>query len=458
MKKSKAKKHPLTAPETSEPPIEGPRYALAILIGLYLLLALGAALVVPADPVQAPKLVPPDEPAHWAYVVELASGKGLPTFASGTSNYEAHQPPLYYLSALWCAWLGGTQGLLLARLWSALLGVGTLLAAWQALRYLLGEAFWPRLAAIAALAFLPGRLFIVSSVSNDPMFELWATLTLWQLLKALHEGITPRRSVYLGVCLGLALLSKSTGIVLIPLAVLAAVSGSLTKGNQSPESTGRSGSWIANTALMLLATGLIWGWWVVRNLVLYGDPLAMGVFQQIFLKDRATPEYFLSHGMTWGGYWTLVAYQAQMSLWGVFGQATIYMPLAFYRIGYALEALAVVGLAAEWWRFRTARPAEADGESAARIRCWGAAILLLFLTLATFLRFNTVFYQAQARYFLGASAVGAAILAAGLYGLARGRSSPWPALLLTLLLAALSVWAIWAHVAGSYSLMPPGLL
>jgi hypothetical protein len=78
------------------------------------------------------------------------------------------------------------------------------------------------------------------------------------------------------------------------------------------------------------------------------------------------------------------------------------------------------------------------------------------LTLAAFMRFNTVFYQAQARYFLAASAVMAAALAGGITGLAPRDREHIPAILLVLVMAAMSVWALVAHVTGGYSFAPPG--
>jgi 4-amino-4-deoxy-L-arabinose transferase-like glycosyltransferase len=423
---------------------------LPALLAAYLLAAVCVAVIVPDSSGTEPRLIPPDEPAHWCFIRDLAQGKGLPVFHSGSDNYEAHQPPLYYLAATWCYWLGGEHSTLLCRLFSAVLGALTLLVAWQASRYLLGEDPWPRLAAVGALALIPGRFFILGSVSNDSAFELCSALTIWQSLAAVHRGLDLRRAALLGLCLALALLAKTSALVLLPIVGLAVLMAA-----QRPDGIfGRRellGA-LAHAGIVIATVAILWGWWVARNVHLYGEPLVTNTFTRIFIKDRATPEFFLSRGITWSGYFTLVAWQTQMSLWGVFGQATVYMPSLYYRIGYALEALTVIGLLVALVRAARGKEPPVSAATAS----WLLVVLLGLLTLATFLRFNTVFYQAQARYFLGVSVPLAALLAAGMCSLAPHRSRAI-ALGLIAVFAVLALWAIIAHATGAYTFMPPGL-
>lgn len=439
-------------PASAPPPAAPQRWLLAAIVAAYLLATFTVAAVVPDSSGTEPRLIPPDEPAHWCYIRDLAQGKGLPVFSSGSDNYEAHQPPLYYLAAIWCYWLAGEHSTFACRLFSAVLGAFTLLVAWQATRYLLCEDPWPRLAAVGALALIPGRIFILGSVSNDSAFELCSAITVWQALAAVHHGLNPRRAALLGVCLSLALLAKTSALVLIPIVGLAVVMAA-----HRPDGTfGRQQGLqiLVHGTIILGLVALLWGWWVMRNLLLYGEPLVTNTFTRIFIRDRATPDFFLSRGITWGGYFTLVAVQTQMSLWGVFGQATVYMPALYYRIGYAVEALTLVGLLMTAIR-GARRPEPVPRELAAS---WLLVALLLLLTLATFLRFNTVFYQAQARYFLGVSVPLAAVLAAGLCGLSSRRYRPLLAAGVVAVFVILAVWAISAHITGAYTFMPPGIL
>ena len=45
-------------------------------------------------------------------------------------------------------------------------------------------------------------------------------------------------------------------------------------------------SLLANTGIVVGVVAVVWGWWVVRNYNLYGEPLATRTFQTVFLKDR----------------------------------------------------------------------------------------------------------------------------------------------------------------------------
>lgn len=497
-KKSRKTESPIVAPQAAVGPAPKVAIALGVILAAYLALAIPVAVIVPHDPTPEPRLTPPDESAHWLFVRELATDGRLPVFKTDGSNYEAHQPPLYYVSVLWAYLIAGDGGLVLGRLWSVLLGGLTLLALWRLSGVLLGgersggpgslphadevqspppageagapHLVWLRLAAVAALAFLPGRLFIVSSVSNDALFELLSVVTLWQALVAVKDGMDLRRAAVLGACLGLSLLTKTSALVLCPIVALAV----LLEPRWRRQGLG---SLLGNAAVIAALCGGLWGWWVARNMTLYHEPLAVDVFQRVFLKDRPTPEFFLSRGATWTLYWLQVGSQAWMSLWGVFGQATVYMPRLFYDLGRLIAAAMLVGAVLAWYRATrgaeapftgpdksrgSAPPGEPDEQTdrwraRPEVLSWALAALLVVLTLGTFMRFNMVFYQAQARYFLGVSGVLACLLAAGVCGLAPRSATKWPALGLAIVLFAMALWSVVAHATGGYSFLPPGL-
>ena len=155
-KKKKTKKPPQIPVEPVAEPNE--RLALWAVLIVYIALAAVVVFIIPHETNAVDvRLTPPDESAHWLYVKELATTGKLPVFGQGYGNYEAHQPPLYYASVLWGHWIGGDNGIYLARIWSALLSALTLLVAWQILGMLLGKCIWTRLGALAALAFIPVR-------------------------------------------------------------------------------------------------------------------------------------------------------------------------------------------------------------------------------------------------------------------------------------------------------------
>ncbi|MEN6401358.1 MAG: hypothetical protein ABFD94_05385, partial [Armatimonadia bacterium] len=321
-------------------------------LALYLVLAAGAAIVVPSDYAGDPRPTPPDEGPHVGYVEHLATKWTLPVFRSLADNYEGHQPPLYYATALPAYFvvravapgeIGGLSrtGLVLLRMWSVLVGgiavwalwlLGRLVFSWEyvagakaetgeppvlrrgrgtdagagetpALRERGtadgGEAGdWRRLLALAPALFLalwPGRTMIVSAITNDGLAEGMCLVTLYLCLRALSRPVGYKDILCLGLAWSAALLSKSTSAALGPIVLLALVMGdgacrrSNDAGEVSPELADR-GRLLKNLALLAGIVVVLTGWWFVRNQMLYGDPLAARVFEELFSKDRATPE------------------------------------------------------------------------------------------------------------------------------------------------------------------------
>ena len=98
----------------------------------------------------------------------------------------------------------------------------TVYAVYRTLRLLLPPE--SALLGAAFAAFLPQFVFISGTVSNDNAVNASAALVLWQLTAMLAEGDrSPRRTrlLGLGVALGLALLSKLSGLGLVAVVGLA---------------------------------------------------------------------------------------------------------------------------------------------------------------------------------------------------------------------------------------------
>jgi hypothetical protein len=70
--------------------------------------------------------------------------------------------------------------------------------------------------------------------------------------------------------------------------------------------------------LALLLTLSISGWWLVRNYILYDDPLLQRTFLEVF-AGTAKAQDFLDQGMTWGQYAQLVADWTFRSFWFAYG-------------------------------------------------------------------------------------------------------------------------------------------
>ncbi len=345
---------------------------------------------------QVPDIGAPDERQHANYVQSLLDGH-LPVFRPNSAemgeHYEDHQPPLFYaLDAGWAKLVGVSSveqpaGVRLRYL-NCLVGAGTVLGV-----YFLVWWGYRRsdiaLAAAAIAAVLPMNCALSGAISNDPLLFLLCTWTLALLARALNETWTLRRAVEVGLLTGLALLTKTTAIALLPILLLAV----LIKRENRP-----SAAQIVGAAIPLVLLALPW---LMRNQALYGDPLAMGAFKKAFTGTAQADAFVqisgpLGYWISWVGWW------AGRSFIGVFGYMDIWLnssglpyanpahpdPNLLYRISLAI--MLITGLA---WLF-SFRQQEWKPSSAVQ---W---MLLLFVILIklSFLSFNMQYFQGQGRY------------------------------------------------------------
>jgi hypothetical protein len=192
----------------------------------------------------------------------------------------------------------------------------------------------------------------------------------------------------LPILTGLTLLTKATGVLLIPIMLLGVIVAARLQ-------SGRWGAAFGAATLALVITLLVSGWWLVRNYILYGDPLLQRTFLEVF-AGTAKAQDFINQGMTWGQYTQLVADWTFRSFWFAYGAPETartglpnFLPSSVYLGLGALTLGAAVGFAL---RLREPLPLWA--------RVWLLlAGLCLVLTLVSFVLFVRVFFQTQGRYF-----------------------------------------------------------
>jgi len=163
----------------------------------------------------------------WHRVDWAASGAGAETFDQVSPYFTAtHQPPLYYLLGGLLLRLGG-GGDVLREMW--LLRGLALLAylvvvrlAWAVGERLASGPTLPLACALAA-AWWPMHARQAAVVNNDVLVKVFTSWALVIALDLAREGWTRRRAVAAVSAVGLALLSKSTGLgALVPLGLAAA--------------------------------------------------------------------------------------------------------------------------------------------------------------------------------------------------------------------------------------------
>ena len=424
------------------------RWLLPVMILAYLVLGTLYAVYTPAW--QAP-----DEPAHYNYVQYLAEQQRFPILKPGDYpaeyleeikaarfpaemsiapiRYEFHQPPLYYLLAVPVyGLLGGA--LLPLRLLSVLLGALLLLVVHWTVQEAAPNAPALALGATAFVAFLPMHLAMTAAANNDTLTELLLAVILLLSIRYVKIPIaTPaaestRLLVLLGITTGLGLVTKSSLYVAPPLVVTAILARRLWPDRAE----GGLGKGLEDAALYLaIAVGLAVPWWL-RNVALYGgaDFLGLGRHAQVVAGQLRTAEFVAEHGLPQLiRDFTLTSFR---SFWGQFGWMGVLLDQRLYQLLAILSALAFAGFLL-WAVGAWQRRAEFPGWQ--RV-AGGLMALLVLLTLATFVWYNTSFLQHQGRYLFRALVPIGLAVALGWREAAR-RQRALPLAILLLLSAAL---------------------
>ncbi|MAU00586.1 MAG: hypothetical protein CL608_25865 [Anaerolineaceae bacterium] len=384
---------------------------LRLILLLYGIIGLTYALVTPVFEAS-------DELWHYPMIRHLADGNRLPVQVfdpalAGPWKQQASQPPLYYYlgAALtfwidasdmeqvrwenphvdnglitvdgninltvhdpdWSPWQGTLLAVRLVRVFSLFLGLATVYMTNLIAREVVPDRPEIALGATAATAFLPMFLFISGAVNNDNLIIPLAALTLFLLIRVVGGGqpmaaawqwIEDNRQTWLliGVVVGLAALTKISGVGLLPLvwstAVMAAWRESdrqVTLSNCLRWLAAGTGRWL----LALLPVLLIAGWWYGRNMILYDDWRGWSAFISV-LGQRAQPATL---AQLWGerrGF--------MMSFWGLFGGVNVPMAMWVYAALNTAVIIAAGGFVIhvatsvrEWyatgeWRFMRRAP------------------------------------------------------------------------------------------------------
>lgn len=347
---------------------------------LALLLIVFAALSV-WNNIALPVFEAPDEGDHFAYADFLADERRLPDLERDLYlSHEFFQPPLYYaLAALVIApidrsnlneinklnpdwfdrdvnadfrsvanqyihtpaerfpYYGAALALHVARLLSTVLGACVILLVYGIARMLSAggsSAQHLPLFAAALVALNPKFIHISSMVGNDIAIILMATLACAWMLRMWYMVNTPSARVWLsylvlGALVGLALLSKISGLGLLAPAMLLLVFMYLRV-----RSTRQALAWLA---AFILGFALIAGPWLLFNVLRYGDPLAWAQTQAANASLMRDPPLNLAQ-------MAQTIPQVLISYWGVIGIEVRFPDWvdALFGIGLAAAVLGCV--------------------------------------------------------------------------------------------------------------------
>jgi len=347
-----------------------PRRGNAAIAGLLLVYLMLGVLYSFATPVFEAS----DEIWHYPVVREIRNNHRLPVQIPGQETdwaQEGSQPPLYYaIAAALTSWIddsdyeqvrllnpfvkagvpgtpdnvnfmahppgqgpgqGGTVlAVYLIRWLSLLMGAGMVYFIWR-----LARTIYPRLPGVALLAaalvaFNPMSLFINASVNNDNLLMLLAAVVLWLLadeLMAVKSGVRWGRILLLGMLLGMAALTKVSGLMLLPTVALALTLNAWRQRDWS--------NWLLRGVVLVAMFATIAGWWYWRNWQLYGD--IFGTARMALIAGPRPHDFNLADLLReWPSFW--------FAYWGVFGTFNVLAPQWFFWLATALTLAALAGL------------------------------------------------------------------------------------------------------------------
>lgn len=423
--------------------------------------------------VYTPRWQVPDEPAHYNYIRALAEERSFPVmerqdydqdyigrltsrgFPSELSidplTYEDHQPPLYYLLATPVYWLFDGD-LLPLRLFSLVLGGFIVL-----LTALITLEVFPKHASLAWLAaglvaFLPQHVAMMAGVNNDSLTE--ALLALWLML-ALRYLRCAVRPLPLGVVLGLLLVTKTTGYVALPLALLV-VGLRWQRGGLALRRA------LEHALLVLVPAILLGGLWWGRNVGVYGWPDLLGLMAHnaAVVGQPLTADFVARDGLL--PFLVSAVRTTFRSFWGQFGWMGVVLDSRIYLGALIFSVLALWG--AGWQLVEALRKDLKPRHHDALILLGSSTLLTVLLAVG----YNVTFVQHQGRYLFPALPTLALATAVGLRRLTEKRLAVVTALILVvvvlvlgvmgLLRGDLSLWAMALTGGAALILLVSGLL
>jgi 4-amino-4-deoxy-L-arabinose transferase-like glycosyltransferase len=334
------------------------------------------------------------------------------SYAIGAPGKLNHTSPLYYMlgaAAYRLAYDADLLGRVFAvRLFSVVLTVLMVLASYFLAAEVMPGQHDAALTVAALVSFQPMLSFVGSVVNNDILLNLLTTAAIWTLVRMWRYGVSGRRTVGLGMALGLGMLSKPliAGLAL-PVAWVFAREWWQRRCERRR---------VVLLGLLALAVALaLSGWWQVRSLDLNDGELYMNevkkgyrVITEPFFDYRGHPwqhavDYYAS---TVSGVWS--------SYWAAFGWLDTPAAPAYYRIIDAMTLLGLLGLVVYLVRLVTQQAWKEAGVMFLLIATVLSPVVMMHVYDYTYWNEYGVGRGLQGRYFFGQIAALFVLLLSGL--------------------------------------------
>jgi tetratricopeptide (TPR) repeat protein len=208
-----------------------------------------------------------DSKEHLKYIDYIQQHCSLPL---PTEGWEMYQPPLYYFIAAsilsFCKLsINDPASVAVLRALGAFFGISQCVLVFLSLRLLLPAR--TALVGLMLAAFLPMHLYLMHYVTNELLTAALATLTVYFCLRLLRNE-TPRAAqfIFVGLALGATMLTKATGILLLPIVIAAICTRRIH--TRAPFAI-----WLRSLGLLIATCLAVCGWYYARIWLKFGTPL-----------------------------------------------------------------------------------------------------------------------------------------------------------------------------------------
>jgi 4-amino-4-deoxy-L-arabinose transferase-like glycosyltransferase len=339
--------------------------------------------------------------------------------------YTGNHPPLFYLLLTPVYWLVDgfelDQQIYFFRMAAIPFGMLTVVFAYLTVRAIFPRDRFLAMTVPAFVAFQPQIAYEASMLNNDILAIMFTSAVIWMLAAGLRRRFPFWSCLWMGLFLGLAILSKSTAVMTAPLIAIAMVFGSHWRDWRH---------WLPRGAIVAVIAGLVSLPWIAYMMLTYGDPTALNRVSDL----QGWWNYGGGEGRT---IWSMASdkwffWNRWRETWGDFGWRLIPLGTTLLRVLFWLTLFGAVGLAVYALRFlRTQRwmiREEEQGRDPGELRFhadetlaimpWQVTALLTMglacvLGYYSILQFGTTFSLTQARYYFPMIVPGAILLMLG---------------------------------------------
>lgn len=348
--------------------------------------------------------------------------------------YTANHPPLYYIMMLPVWELTASESpesqLHAFRLAAIPFGMLTVLFAYLTARRLFPQDSFLILTVPTFVAFQPQISYEAAMLNNDILAIATTSACIYLVAVGLQNRFTVGLCSWLGLALGLALLSKSTAVIVMPVIAIAMV---LRLGWKNIF------EWLPKGGLVVAIAAIVSAPWYLYMLRTYGSVSALDWILKLQWWNNQDG---ITNSITDQLFDQDFAWMRWKETWGEFGWRLIPLGDTLLSVVFWACVLALIGLAA-WaalslmlrWRMRNAsmerRRALLTGSDPiivpTRAQMIGVLAMLVTCVVAYYavLQFGTTFDLTQARYYFPAVNAAAILLMLGVRTLTPMRWLPY---------------------------------